>query len=96
MKKKIRRNKTDKDGYEYHFEGLDPRYLRRAKPPEWVPSPEEIAKTLKTAKITILLEDGTIEFFKKKASQNNIGYQKMIREVLGHYVQSQQSREKAA
>ena len=50
MKKKIRRNKRDKDGYEYNFEGLDPRFLRRVPPPAEMPSPEEVAKMLRRTK----------------------------------------------
>lgn len=85
-KKKIRRNKTDKDGYEYNFDGVDARYLRPAKLPDWFPSPAEISKMLHTAKITITMEDGTVHYFKEQAKKNNVSYQRMMREVLKNYV----------
>ena len=85
MKKKIRRNKQDKDGYEYNFDGVDIRNFKPAKLPDWFPSPAELARRMRHAKITIHLDDGTVVFFKREAKKYKTSYQKMIREVLRKY-----------
>ncbi len=91
MKKKIRRNKTDKDGYEYNFEGLNTKNWVTVPHPPWMPSPQEIAKIMKNAKVTIQLDEPTVEFFKAEAHKHGTKYQKMIREILKNYrIQYQQ------
>ena len=87
MKKKIRKSKRDKDGYEYDFDGVNPKDLVDAKPPDFMPSPAEIARKMKNAKITILVDGEVIGFFKYEAGKNGVSYQKMIREVLRNYMQ---------
>ncbi len=85
MRKKIRRNKTDKDGYEYNFDGLDIRDFKPVPRPPWAPKPGDVAKMLKTARITIVLDDETVKFFKNSAKENGVAYQRMIREILKNY-----------
>ena len=67
------------------FEGSHYKDLVRRDHPE-LPSPETIAQSLKNARISIILDDGTISFFKKKATHHGVSYQQMIRQVLRHYV----------
>lgn len=85
MKKKTD-PKFDADGYEEDFDGLNSRDFVVAKDPR-LPSPAELAKSMKKAKMTIVIDVPTKEFFKKKASQHGVSYQKMIRRVLREYVQ---------
>ena len=83
--KKRKRNKRDKDGYEYNFDGVNYKNLRTVPPPPGMPSPEEIAKMMKNAKVTIILDEDTVDFFKKTAKKHGTKYQKMIREILKTY-----------
>jgi hypothetical protein len=53
--------------------------------PDFLPSPEVIADSLRKNKITLLLDDETIHFFKGHAKKLNTKYQQMMREVLRHY-----------
>jgi hypothetical protein len=50
-----------------------------------LPSPEELFPPDELAKITIALDQETLQFFKSKASKLGLKYQKMIREVLKGY-----------
>jgi hypothetical protein len=50
-----------------------------------LPSPAELAKSFKTKKITIDLEEATLDFFKKKAHKHDSKYQRLMREVLKEY-----------
>ena len=88
MKKKIRkrgRNKVDKDGYEYNFDGLNMKDFKTVPRPSWLPTPGELSKRLKNAKVTIILDESTVNFFKREAEKHGTKYQKMIREILKHY-----------
>lgn len=89
MKKKKKR-KWDSEGYEYDFDGANIDNVPSVPRPAWVPAPGEVAKMLKTARITIVLDDGTVKFFKKSAKKNNVGYQQMIREILKQYAEQNQ------
>jgi len=86
MKKRIG-PKFDKDGYEENFDGLNADDLVFIKDPR-LPSPKEIAKSLKNARISIVLDDETVDYFKDEANKHKVSYQKMIRQVLRHYRQS--------
>ncbi len=55
--------------------------------PDFLPPPEELAKAKTKIITTIALDAETIAFFKKQAEKRGAKYQKMIREVLNHYVQ---------
>ena len=50
-----------------------------------IPTPEELAKSIKKHRISILLDVDTIDFFKTEAEQNGVKYQTMINGVLKSY-----------
>ena len=52
---------------------------------DFLPSPEELASSERMLKITITLDESTVEFFKDQADVHNAKYQKMMREVLKAY-----------
>ena len=54
---------------------------------DFLPPPEELVRKEPKVKITITLNSGSIDFFKKHAKKNNVKYQTMINEVLNKYVQ---------
>jgi len=54
---------------------------------DFLPPPEELIRKEPKVKITIAINSGSIDFFKKRARQNNVKYQTMINEVLDRYVQ---------
>ncbi len=53
---------------------------------DFLPPPHELAAVESTVKITITLNQASVDFFKKEAQKNRTKYQKMIREILDHYV----------
>jgi len=54
---------------------------------DFLPPPEKLIIKEPKVKITITLNTGSIEFFKKHARKNKVKYQSMINEVLDKYVQ---------
>jgi predicted DNA binding CopG/RHH family protein len=54
---------------------------------DFLPPPEKLIRKEPKVKITITLNSGSIDFFKKHAQANNVKYQTMINEVLDKYVQ---------
>ena len=54
---------------------------------DFLPAPEKLIRKEPKVKITITLNSGSVDFFKKHAKQNNVKYQTMINEVLNKYVQ---------
>jgi len=54
---------------------------------DFLPPPEELIRKEPKVKITITLNSGSVDFFKKHARKNNVKYQTMINEVLDKYVQ---------
>jgi hypothetical protein len=54
--------------------------------PDFLPSPEEIAKAGQIEKITISLSEESLEFFRTQANTFKTSYQKMIRKILDEYV----------
>jgi len=54
---------------------------------DFLPPPEELVRKEPKVKITIALNTGSVDFFKKFARKNNIKYQTMINVVLDKYVQ---------
>ena len=54
---------------------------------DFLPPPEKLARKEPKVKVTITLNTGSIDFFKKHARKNNVKYQTMINEVLDRYVQ---------
>jgi predicted DNA binding CopG/RHH family protein len=60
--------------------------------PDFLPSPQELAARAKRGtrvKVTITLENESVDFFKQIAKENRVSYQKMIRMLLDEYVQRQ-------
>jgi uncharacterized protein (DUF4415 family) len=53
---------------------------------DFLPPPEKLIRKEPKVKITITLNSGSIDFFKKSAKKNNVKYQTMINEVLDKYV----------
>jgi len=56
---------------------------------DFLPSPEELAFKNENTKITISLTKETVDFFKEEAKKHHTQYQKMIRNLLDHYVEKQ-------
>lgn len=56
---------------------------------DFLPSPEELAFREQSMKVTISLSKKSIDFFKAEASKHNTQYQRMIRQLLDTYVESQ-------
>jgi uncharacterized protein (DUF4415 family) len=56
-----------------------------------LPSPEEIARSFKKQKVTLLLDQRSIDFFKTQAERSGSKYQQLMREVLRHYVSYHQA-----
>ena len=54
---------------------------------DFLPPPEKLVRKEPKVKITITLNSGSIDFFKKHARKNKVKYQTMINEVLDIYVQ---------
>jgi predicted DNA binding CopG/RHH family protein len=54
---------------------------------DFLPPPEKLIRKEPKVKITITINSGSIDFFKKHARKNNVKYQTMINEVLDKYVQ---------
>ena len=74
----------------------DPKNISKAitegeKIVDFLPSPEKLARKEPKVKVTITLNTGSIDFFKKHARRNNVKYQTMINEVLDKYVQKYNS-----
>ena len=59
---------------------------------DFLPPPDKLVRKEPKVKITITLNSGSIEFFKKYARKNNVKYQTMINEVLDKYVQKYTER----
>jgi predicted DNA binding CopG/RHH family protein len=59
---------------------------------DFLPPPDELLRKEPKVKITITINSGSIDFFKKYALKNNVKYQTMINEVLDKYVQRYKER----
>lgn len=53
---------------------------------DFLPPPEELAFREMDVKITITLSKKSVEFFKSEAAKADTQYQRMIRRLLGSYV----------
>lgn len=54
---------------------------------DFLPRPEELVFRKPTRKITIALDQESIDFFKTRAKRHNVPYQRMIRALLQKYVE---------
>jgi predicted DNA binding CopG/RHH family protein len=59
---------------------------------DFLPPPEELIRKEPKVKITITLNSGSVDFFRKFARKNNMKYQTMINEILNKYVQKYKNR----
>jgi hypothetical protein len=57
--------------------------------PDFLPSPEELAYREESVKVTISLSKKSVEFFKAEASKHHTQYQRMIRQLLDMYADTQ-------
>jgi predicted DNA binding CopG/RHH family protein len=56
---------------------------------DFLPSPAELAFREESVKVTISLSKKSIDFFKKEASKHHTQYQRMIRQLLDSYAETQ-------
>ncbi len=54
---------------------------------DFLPKPEDLILKEDMVKVTLSLNKNSVSFFKKKARQNKIPYQKMIRRVVDLYAE---------
>jgi predicted DNA binding CopG/RHH family protein len=54
--------------------------------------PEQLVRKEPKIKVTITLNSGSVDFFKRFAERNNVKYQTMINNVLDLYVQKYKDR----
>jgi len=59
---------------------------------DFLPPPEKLIRKEPKVKITITLNSGSVEFFKRHARKNKVKYQTMINELLDKYVQRYSTR----
>lgn len=53
---------------------------------DFLPSPENLVCKEKAVKVTLMLTEESLEFFKQQAAIHHTQYQKMIRNLLNQYV----------
>lgn len=56
---------------------------------DFLPSPEELAFREESVKVTISLSKKSVDFFKSEAGKHHTQYQRMIRQLIDAYVDSQ-------
>lgn len=56
--------------------------------PNFLPSPDKLVLKEETVKVTLILTKNSIDFFKNKAKEQHVQYQKMIRVLLDKYAQN--------
>jgi predicted DNA binding CopG/RHH family protein len=61
--------------------------LEGKKVDDFLPPPDQLVKRVPKVKVTITLNQQTVEFFKKSATKNKVKYQTMINELLDKYVE---------
>lgn len=68
----------------------------RMKPiDDFLPPPEELIFKNPRRKVTITLDQTSIDFFKAEAERLQVPYQRMIRNLLQQYVEQQKRNEQA-
>lgn len=55
---------------------------------DFLPPPEQLILKEDTKKVTIVLSQKSVEFFKEKAKVTHVPYQQMIRKVLDNYTEA--------
>jgi len=54
---------------------------------DFLPPPDKLGMPERTVKITLLLNQSSVKFFKTQAKKYHAKYQKMIRSLLDQYVE---------
>jgi predicted DNA binding CopG/RHH family protein len=62
---------------------------------DFLPKPEQLVFKKARRKVTITLEQDSIDFFKEEAARLKVPYQRMIRTLLQQYVEQQKRSEQA-
>ncbi len=57
---------------------------------DFLPSPEELAFREESVKVTIALSKKSVDFFKTEAGKHHTQYQRMIRQLIDAYVETQE------
>jgi predicted DNA binding CopG/RHH family protein len=52
---------------------------------DFLPAPDKLVFPRRTLKVTIALDEDSVEFFKKQAKRHRTKYQRMIRALLDAY-----------
>ena len=55
---------------------------------DFLPPPEQLILKEDTKKVTIILSQKSVEFFKEKSKVTHVPYQQMIRKVLDNYTEA--------
>lgn len=53
--------------------------------PDFLPPPEDLVLKEKSVKVTIMLSESSVAFFKQQADKHHTAYQAMIRNLLDLY-----------
>lgn len=61
--------------------------LKGRKVDDFLPPPDQLVRRVPKVKVTITLNQESVEFFKKSAKKNKVKYQTMINELLDKYVE---------
>jgi len=56
-----------------------------------LPPPEELVLPERTVKVTIMLNEASVDFFKRAANKHHTKYQKLIRALLDKYAEKYSS-----
>jgi predicted DNA binding CopG/RHH family protein len=62
---------------------------------DFLPPPDQLVLKEENVKVTLALKKSSIEFFKNKAKEQNISYQRMIREVVDWYASHYKNKKSA-
>jgi hypothetical protein len=60
---------------------------------DFLPQPDQLVRKVSKTKVTITLDNDSIDFFKKYAKKHNIKYQTMINKVLYKYAQKHEPQQ---
>jgi predicted DNA binding CopG/RHH family protein len=52
---------------------------------DFLPPPDQLVLKEENVKVTISLKKSSVDFFRSKAKENHISYQKMIRQLIDWY-----------
>ena len=61
--------------------------------PDFLPPPDELAYRKDGVKVTLSLSKKSVDFFKSEAAKHHTQYQRMNRQLIDAYVESEAKRE---